>query len=535
MSNAVRPKLACKNCSKRKIRCDKIVPCTPCTKYRRSCEREEDRTSVPEVVTIATAIHDEGDNSALARRVASLENQLTTLTTVLERLVPQTPSTPSADVNTGADPNLITHLETTSQVSQDLASAATVIEFLAWGRRKNVAEPENFTAHLHQPGAQSYTPPQTQQFQQLGSLLPEKNMVERIVRYHGECLLWYDGGVYLPTFKIEVERFFQEQSDYQSRLARNPAWSALLFAVLSSSLACGSQRAQQMLWNLSPEESSMMAEEMFECSLTCLDLADYMSKPHLNAVQCIATLTLPAHLLGFSSKHSVLLATAIKLAQSLGMHQLGREKAEFGPAVVWRETCRRAWCQLATQDFFQIPFSDTNAVNLSLTTTDKPRNCLDNDLEPQPESVPTLTSFVRFKYDIAKLLPQLQVALATAETPYTQYQHVLHFDAEMRELVTTGRPPFFGSEPMKINWPKWIPWARRALRISCAHKIIMIHRSFISVSFTNDAFAFTRKTCLAASRTILKCQTDLVDLEAPILWIEHAFVVTACVSRALLR
>jgi hypothetical protein len=43
-------------------------------------------------------------------------------------------------------------------------------------------------------------------------------------------------------------------------------------------------------------------------------------------------------------------------------------------------------------------------------------------------------------------------------------------------------------------------------------------------------FVFTRKTCVAASRTIIKEQMEAVRDGGPVLWIHQAFSVTASVS-----
>lgn len=58
---------------------------------------------------------------------------------------------------------------------------------------------------------------------------------------------------------------------------------------------------------------------------------------------------------------------------------------------------------------------------------------------------------------------------------------------------------------------------------------IMIHRKFLGASFTNPVFAFTRRCCLAASRTIINESKHVASEQGPILWIYHAFVVAASI------
>jgi hypothetical protein len=58
----------------------------------------------------------------------------------------------------------------------------------------------------------------------------------------------------------------------------------------------------------------------------------------------------------------------------------------------------------------------------------------------------------------------------------------------------------------------------------------MIHRKFLSMSFVNPMFEFTRRTCVAASRTVIKEQKEATRDGGPMLCIHQAFSVTASVS-----
>ncbi|KAK1993211.1 hypothetical protein LX36DRAFT_673986, partial [Colletotrichum falcatum] len=106
---------------------------------------------------------------------------------------------------------------------------------------------------------------------------------------------------------------------------------------------------------------------------------------------------------------------------------------------------------------------------------------------------------------------------------------VLAWDARLRTLATAERPAFLTNTPLEAGWPAWVPWARRTLAISSSHKVIMIHRSFLSDSFANPAFAFTRLTCIAASKTIIKEYKAVCQEDGPVLWVHQAFSVAASI------
>ncbi len=128
-------------------------------------------------------------------------------------------------------------------------------------------------------------------------------------------------------------------------------------------------------------------------------------------------------------------------------------------------------------------------------------------------------------------MPELLDSTCEAQTLHAKYEQVLRFDRQMRDLVTSQLPPCLSSQStIDSDWPCWVPLAQRSLTITSAHKIIMIHRSFVGLSFTDRRFDFTRRTCLAAAKTIInELKQELPD-GSPFLWTMQAFGVAAAVS-----
>jgi hypothetical protein len=167
------------------------------------------------------------------------------------------------------------------------------------------------------------------------------------------------------------------------------------------------------------------------------------------------------------------------------------------------------------------------------STSAPPSNSLDHDLATVGTEVLTITSYSCFLRDIAVIMPQLQDGLVSCNTPYTRYEKVLQWDARLRGLATRERPLFMTNVPLDPRWPRWVSWARRTLAITSSHKIIMIHRSFLLDSFTNPTFAFTRRTCLAAFKTIIKEYKCVIEEDGPIHWVHQAFAVAASITLLL--
>lgn len=307
-------------------------------------------------------------------------------------------------------------------------------------------------------------------------------------------------------------------------------WASLLFAIILGSITCAPRQVVSS-WRFSDEERRELSHRWFKAMNICLHHSDYMSSHSIFSVQAIATVTHSAHMLGHSNSQSVLLASAVRIAQSMGLHRLGNETDEDGSLdLVDREIGRRVWCQLCTQDWFSIPFTETYLINRTCFDTDKPRNCNDEDMKIQPDDIPTTTNYSRFFYDVAALMPQVQDAIVSTNTLYTRYEKVLEYDQQLRLLATVRLPYYLQNVPIDPAWPRYVPWARRCLAISTSHKVIMIHRKFLGMSFVNPLFSRTRRTCVAAARTIIKELREADSDGGPVLWIHHAFIVAAGVS-----
>ena len=249
-----------------------------------------------------------------------------------------------------------------------------------------------------------------------------------------------------------------------------------------------------------------------------------------------------AHPLGYSEELTVQLGTALKIAQSLRLNRLdsktGSEVVDDTSSekqrksILQREIGRRLWSQLCVQDWFSLP-SGGSLIRPSDFTTVKPCNRDHVTMAHIDETFPTYVSYGNYLNDIAKLMAEHHIAMADASTPYIRYEKVLLFDKKMRKLAKEIPGYFSVTTPLHPSWPVFIPWARRSLTICFAHKIIMIHRAFISSSFTNPSFQMTRNTCIAAAKTILKEAKQEQDEDGPVIWIDQVRAVQETTSAKL--
>lgn len=304
----------------------------------------------------------------------------------------------------------------------------------------------------------------------LEALLPSKAHIRQLVEYHSSSLLWYHGSYSSKIFSEDLHTFFTvyEADVHHNNL--NHQWLALLFAILTGSMTCASPSTYRA-WGFSRSEKLSLSMQWYKAAITCLNVGDYIEVHTIYSVQAIATLTISAHILGNSNSQSVLLASAGRIAQSLGLHKLGSATATVSQDQLRkREAGRRVFNQLCTQDWFSIPFSETYALNPKFFHNVKPLNCNDDDMIVQSPSTPTQASYCNYRYDIASLMPQLLDDMADCNTLFTKYEKVLKYDDKMRKLATAYIPTFLSTNaPMAAEWPNYVSWARRSLTI-CAGK-----------------------------------------------------------------
>lgn len=131
-----------------------------------------------------------------------------------------------------------------------------------------------------------------------------------------------------------------------------------------------------------------MAVLTYRKALNELQEADFTANHSLSAIQAICLSIYVGYNIGESDRLCVLLASAIRVAQCLGMNRLGvdsrhqfdgLEDDEVARAIIDREVQKRVWWFLIRQDWLQIPFANTYTVHPSQFNTPMPSNCLDVD------------------------------------------------------------------------------------------------------------------------------------------------------------
>lgn len=156
-----------------------------------------------------------------------------------------------------------------------------------------------------------------------------------------------------------------------------------------------------------------VTSQLFEKSIELLYQANFMSDHKLTSVQAICVLLQVAHNLDKSDLICILISSAIRISQCIGLHRLGSDASALGTGssssqslskadVVSREVGKRIWWFLVRYDWFQIPFQNVCQIHPAHFNTPMPSDCfeelermvVDGAVASQPDQVPTATSWV---------------------------------------------------------------------------------------------------------------------------------------------
>ncbi|KAL2816736.1 putative C6 transcription factor [Aspergillus granulosus] len=512
----VRAAYSCVECTRRKLRCSKQIPCSACVERgiaqycRRRTGADSGATSRRPPSSRPTPLTRRDDNQIEAPSATPVTEtpHLTVHDTIPEGLPRIPASTPR-----GSDPPSSNGVsrprnKIVDHVTED---AAVMLEFLALSRQRiiQVAQVEQQSqltgAHgnARKESEPLFTPIQ----------------VRSMMRYHQESIAWIHNVVHLPTFREQCEHFFANPIESQG------LWLSLYYAMLAVTLY---HMDPSSLGELGIHSPYSLAELCYQKSIDSLNAADYMNNHCLFSLQAICLLIYIGHNIGQSDRISVLLACAVRIAQCLCLHRLGPDSAtnantgEKGQArqrrLVDREVSKRVWWFLIRQDWLQIPFNNTYTIHPTQFNTPMPLNCDDEIplmfntegvIDHEQEHY-TQGSYAMVLNQVAVLIWKTQDQMCRQGHPNgvedglrKLYSEVIQADRELRELMNK-MPSFYQSMPdAHTGHPAHVRHQHEVLLLALAHKFYSIHRHFQIPSFKDPWFAYTKLSCFPIMRRSL--------------------------------
>lgn len=377
----------------------------------------------------------------------------------------------------------------------------------------------------------------------------------RIVSVAKEIGAWQHCCVHFPTFEREVEAFVaiavpkEGNTEYEGYRAIDPAWLSLFYVICSIAIHQMSEEESAYCGLGSETERMRSASALLNAAMDCLSLADYLVKPSVYCCQTIAILCVAGHNICGSDLLTSLLAIGIKTAQTLGLHALGRT-ARFLEAcavkrgqvlhragirckdvgscrlpdesprqfAIWKkriidlEVGKRVWWAFTQQDYFAIPFSGCFSIVEGQYDTPLPHNCSDEDLEEgrlinREVNVLTVASKQRFTCHVAKIVCDFFEDLnKTREMPSLSL--VKHHEERLRFVTDRFKAclhPSQSASPQAghASLPSFTTVLQHYLFISVQHKILVMHRAFLSRDVSPEERALSHSASIETARGVL--------------------------------
>ncbi len=382
--------------------------------------------------------------------------------------------------------------------------------------------------------------------------------IRGIVGIAKEIGAWQHCCVHFPTFEREVEAFLAiavsgslkgQGSDFEGFRAIDPAWLSLFYVLCSIAVHQMSEEEGSHCGVGAEVERMQLASIMLHAAMESLSLADYLVKPSAYCCQTIAILCVAGHNICGSDLLTSLLAIGIKTGQTLGLHALGRS-ARFLEAcaaqrsqvlkragiqcddsgscrlpdesprqfAIWRkriidlEVGKRVWWAFTQQDYFAIPFSGCFSIVEGQYDTPLPHNCSDEDLEEgrlinREVNVLTVASKQRFTCHVAKIVCDFFEDLNKARG-VPSLSLVRHHEARLRFVTDRFKacldPTRSASGPGSHgSLPSFTTVLQHYLFISVQHKILVMHRAFLSRDVSEHEREQSHSASIETARAVL--------------------------------
>ncbi|KAF1993160.1 hypothetical protein P154DRAFT_450946 [Amniculicola lignicola CBS 123094] len=442
-----RPPRACIYCSSRKIRCDKVLPCSTCR------ARGQAETCRVETVRVKGRILSTDSEDGAQPSYTDLLEQTKKLKTLLwQQQAASTP--PSArDGGRGPPPGSCYRMNTV----------------------------EEFEKQLYRSIRSSYRYTTVHTTSEI--LFPSAQCARLLLRY-GMQWMWIHSAVDQATFDREVTTFLDKCRIIEPVQAAEPAWLALYFAYLTCTLLMMTDE-EKVRVGLPYTDANTVLGNWYDATEYFLNKAQFMRVVDIRNVQTIAILKeCCPHFADFNRFYH-LLACAVRTSQVL---ELSNDNAHPDETAHETQVRRRLWWSLIIGDW--LTFQLGPACIQGDFFVEMPTDMDDRRLEPSYEEIASLTHrpiqwFIAMSR-IACALYRFHSSLPFEhEDRRLLLDNIQQADEELANLISTLPPHLQADEAetsITVERDKllpWIPWQRRSITVMLFYFRMVIHRTLL--------------------------------------------------------
>jgi hypothetical protein len=347
-----RQPLACRHCTRAKLRCSKDIPCTRCRTKGLACSRE--------AVAVASRSRKATHNQErISEPRLQFDHTHTATSRQHERIETQSSGLNGRQlVSSNGSPTLRSPPAVTLPQFEDLPTA---IEGLAWGRHQCHMYPHT---GCRRPIHPALAPEEYFISDNILSMLPNLATSRMLVEFHLEQLAWYHNTIHVPSFMACCETF------WHSGAMPDPQWLPLYLSVLSSSMWTLTNSPS---YNGSGEITPKSCQATFELATTEIFRTNSLGRHTIYSIQAVCICAMVGNVLDSSDQMTVLVNAAVRIAQCLGLHRIPDEPENSidWPTTVHREGGRRIWWKLVELDYHSMPYTGTLSMAFSFNTSAK--------------------------------------------------------------------------------------------------------------------------------------------------------------------
>ena len=385
---------------------------------------------------------------------------------------------------------------------------------------------------------------------------PTRALSDVLINFAGEETAWNHFAIHVPTFREEHQQFWESNLSDAQRPWYDAGWLSVYFSLLSVCDYCQICRfdshitykavlcfkgttAMTQVAELDGQKAADYLRHWYNAAMFYLYKIDFVRVPNIRAVQAIDILGDVFVTVGEPQCFSTLWPVAIRIAQSLGIHD---EKRLAGKSHLDAEMSRRLWWNLVICDWFGRALICRRSCSLLLTLNRLPVPFRTPCIHPDDFTV-NLPSFEDDDELMGKTFPDrdagyprpvywLIIMVKAAQSCYTLYNLlrsgtwsesnaamlVFQTDEKIAELLSQ-LPSWFGpdeDQQAETKWSTadstWIRTQRTRIYLMAYETRINIYSLLLSLKpGANGALSRAKSIYLASSRTTLHLSLNLTD------------------------
>ncbi|KAF5968281.1 hypothetical protein FCOIX_11529 [Fusarium coicis] len=511
---------ACLSCRQRKLKCDRQQPCANCVTRSVDCTEQD----LPPSRAVKRPLPQESDSSTLSSILSRLD-QIETYLSPNKRSKNVSISTPIGDqlnairfkvpsVSQNQDPasnDVVESMPPEDQMQATkysvndsfLVSLTTITE-----HNHLYADSGKYRALTHELSISISADYKSQKLIEPRLIkLPPKWETMRLFQVYFKYLGHVQNIIYRPHADTLINNAYDQVVNISATTA--PRGLALILSVIA--MAAILEPIDGILTTAIPilKERLGLFAAYIRMAMDCLEQHRRRADHTLENVQALILLSFGIHHTEtFSPRYRVMLAEAIAISHSLGLHVVDRVSVRAGHSKVdadpiTQEIKRRVWWYLVATDWASSKAEGTSGatylIQPNLISTNLPRHIDDNDLSnpshiERPLSEPTTMSYTLQRIKVAEVVRCIS-DLMPHDPSEASCELILSLDAKIESLLYE-LPEFFMKKRLLINLLINI--------FRCG-----LHFPYLPGRLNKALHAFSRQAGLKAARAVLSSQRGM--------------------------